>query len=121
IGEGQDCGRRAFRPRRQGRVHHRQRARQKAVSAKDRIGARFAELRASRRAGFIPFITAGDPDAETSYAILKQLPWAGADLIELGMPFSDPMADGPAIQAGSVRALKAGMTVKGTLSLVERF
>jgi tryptophan synthase alpha chain len=91
------------------------------VSAKDRIGVRFAELRASRRAGFIPFITAGDPDSETSYAILKQLPWAGADVIELGMPFSDPMADGPAIQAGSVRALKAGMTVKGTLSLVERF
>ena len=91
------------------------------MSAKDRIGARFAELRAGGRAGFIPFITAGDPDAETSYAMLKQLPRAGADLIELGMPFSDPMADGPAIQAASVRALKAGMTVKATLSLVERF
>ena len=86
-----------------------------------RIAARFAELRAQKRAGFIPFITAGDPDRETSFAILKQLPKAGADIIELGMPFSDPMADGPAIQAASVRALKAGMTVKGTLALVERF
>ena len=86
-----------------------------------RIAARFAELSAAKRAGFIPFITAGDPDQETSLAILKQLPQAGADLIELGMPFSDPMADGPAIQASSLRALKSGMTVKGTLSLVEGF
>ena len=86
-----------------------------------RIVSRFAELRAAKRAGFIPFITAGDPDTETSFAILKQLPQAGADIIELGMPFSDPMADGPAIQASSLRALKAGMTVKVTLALVERF
>ncbi len=86
-----------------------------------RIATRFAELRAQKRAGFIPFITAGDPDRETSLAILKQLPKAGADLIELGMPFSDPMADGPAIQASSVRALKAGMTVKATLRIVEEF
>jgi tryptophan synthase alpha chain len=91
------------------------------VTPKSRVAARFAELRAAKRAGFIPFITAGDPDRETSFAILKQLPQAGADIIELGMPFSDPMADGPAIQAASVRALKAGMTVKATLSLVERF
>jgi tryptophan synthase alpha chain len=86
-----------------------------------RIAARFAELRAAKRAGFVPFITAGDPDRETSFALLKQLPQAGADIIELGMPFSDPMADGPAIQASSLRALKSGMTVKATLSLVERF
>ena len=86
-----------------------------------RIAARFAQLRAQKRAGFIPFITAGDPDRETSYAIFRQLPQAGADIIELGMPFSDPMADGPAIQASSVRALKAGMTVKATLAMVERF
>ena len=86
-----------------------------------RIAARFAELRAQKRAGFIPFITAGDPDRETSFAILKQLPKMGADIIELGVPFSDPMADGPAIQAASQRALKAGMTVKSTLALVERF
>jgi len=91
------------------------------VTSGTRIAARFVELRAAKRAGFIPFITAGDPDTETSYAILKQLPHAGADIIELGMPFSDPMADGPAIQASSLRALKAGMTVKATLALVERF
>ncbi len=86
-----------------------------------RIGARFAELRAHRRAGFIPFVTAGDPDAEASFEILQGLPGHGADLIELGVPFSDPMADGPAIQASSLRALKSGMSVKGVLALVERF
>ena len=86
-----------------------------------RIAKRFAELRALNRAAFVPFITAGDPDAETSFAILEQLPQAGADLIELGVPFSDPMADGPAIQASSLRALNAGMTVRGTLDLVRRF
>jgi tryptophan synthase alpha subunit len=86
-----------------------------------RIAARFAELGALGRAGFIPFITAGDPDAESSFEILQKLAGVGADLIELGMPFSDPMADGPAVQAASMRALKAGMTLKGTLHLVERF
>jgi tryptophan synthase alpha chain len=86
-----------------------------------RIAKRFAELRAGGRAAFIPFITAGDPDTETSFAILEKLPEAGADIIELGMPFSDPMADGPAIQASSMRALKAGMSIKGTLALVKRF
>jgi len=86
-----------------------------------RIASRFAELNALGRAGFIPFITAGDPDTETSFEILEKLPGAGADLIELGVPFSDPMADGPAIQASSMRALKSGMSVKRTLSLVERF
>jgi tryptophan synthase alpha chain len=86
-----------------------------------RIAQRFQELRAANRAAFIPFITAGDPDAETSFAILEKLPSAGADIIEIGVPFSDPMADGPAIQASSVRALNAGMSVKGTLALVERF
>jgi tryptophan synthase alpha chain len=91
------------------------------VTAVNRITKRFAQLRAAGRAGFIPFVTAGDPDPETSFALLKQLPRAGADIIELGMPFSDPMADGPAIQASSLRALKAGMTLKRTLSLVERF
>jgi tryptophan synthase alpha chain len=86
-----------------------------------RIAARFAELRALGRAGFIPFITAGDPDVETSLAMLQRLPAAGADIIELGVPFSDPMADGPSIQASSTRALKAGMSVKKTLAMVERF
>jgi tryptophan synthase alpha chain len=86
-----------------------------------RIAQRFADLKRANRAAFIPFITAGDPDAETSFAILEQLPSAGADLIELGVPFSDPMADGPAIQASSLRALDAGMTVDGVLKLVRRF
>ena len=87
----------------------------------NRIARRFAALKAQGRAGLIPFITAGDPDPATSLALLKALPEAGADLIELGMPFSDPMADGPAIQAASQRALKGKMTLSGTLALVERF
>lgn len=86
-----------------------------------RIAQRFTELRAANRAAFVPFITAGDPDVDTSFAILEKLPSAGADIIELGVPFSDPMADGPAIQASSVRALNAGMSVKKTLAVVERF
>ena len=86
-----------------------------------RISRRFAELQRAGRAAFIPFITAGDPDGETSFGILERLPAAGADLIELGVPFSDPMADGPAIQASSLRALNAGMTVDGVLDLARRF
>lgn len=93
----------------------------KSAAVKSRIDTRFAELQALNRAAFIPFITAGDPDPETSFEILQHLPGAGADLIELGIPFSDPMADGPAIQASSVRALKSGMTLKTVLHLVERF
>jgi tryptophan synthase alpha chain len=86
-----------------------------------RIAARFAELKAQHRAGFVPFVTAGDPDFDTSLAILKALPGAGADVIELGMPFSDPMADGPAVQASSLRALKAGGNMNRTLELVREF
>ena len=86
-----------------------------------RIAARFEELRAQNRAAFIPFITAGDPNAETTFALLQELPAAGADLIELGVPFSDPMADGPAVQASSQRALKAGMTLAKVLDIVKRF
>jgi len=86
-----------------------------------RIDARFAELKAQARAGLVTFVTAGDPDHDMSLAILKGLPQAGADLVELGMPFSDPMADGPAIQASSLRALKAGATMKKTLALVRAF
>ncbi|MGB0747479.1 MAG: tryptophan synthase subunit alpha [Magnetospiraceae bacterium] len=86
-----------------------------------RITQRFAALKAEGRAGLVAFVTAGDPTAEVSAEILAGLPAAGADLIELGMPFSDPMADGPAIQASSQRALKAGMTLRGTLSLVAEF
>jgi tryptophan synthase alpha chain len=86
-----------------------------------RIAARFAQLKAQGRAAFVPFVTAGDPDFETSRAILQALPGAGADVIELGMPFSDPMADGPAVQASSLRALKAGATMARTLDLVRSF
>jgi tryptophan synthase alpha chain len=86
-----------------------------------RIERRFAVLAAAKRAGLITFVCAGDPDPATSAAILAGLPAAGADLIEIGMPFSDPMADGPAIQAGSLRALKAGMTLAGTLALARAF
>ena len=86
-----------------------------------RIAARFASLKAQGRAAFVPFITAGDPDFETSRAILEALPGAGADVIELGMPFTDPMADGPAVQASSLRALKAGATMARTLDLVRAF
>lgn len=83
-----------------------------------RIATRFAELKAQRRAGFVAFISAGDPDYETSLHILKGLPKAGADIIELGMPFTDPMAEGPAIQASYLRALKSGQTMAKTLAMV---
>jgi len=86
-----------------------------------RIARRFAALKGAGRGGLVTFVTAGDPDADTSLEIIKGLPAAGADLIEIGMPFSDPMADGPAIQASSLRALKAGMTLKKTLELVRKF
>ena len=86
-----------------------------------RIEARFAELRRAGRAGFVTFLTAGDPDLATSQALIDGLPAAGADLIEIGMPFTDPMADGPAIQAAGLRALKAGATLSRTLDMVRRF
>jgi tryptophan synthase alpha chain len=86
-----------------------------------RIDTRFAELKREGRAAFVTFLMAGDPDLETSLAIIKVLPQAGADIIEVGMPFTDPMADGPAIQASGLRALKAGTTLKKTLALVRDF
>jgi tryptophan synthase alpha chain len=86
-----------------------------------RIDARFAALRAEGRAALVTFLTAGDPDYATSLEIAKALPKAGADLIELGVPFTDPMADGPAIQAAGLRALNAGQTLKKTLELVREF
>lgn len=91
------------------------------MSGGTRIAKRFADLKAQNRAGLIAFVTAGDPDHETSAAILNALPGAGADMIELGLPFSDPMADGPAIQASSQRALKNGASVKRSLELVTEF
>ncbi|MFO1247802.1 MAG: tryptophan synthase subunit alpha [Alphaproteobacteria bacterium] len=86
-----------------------------------RLSETFARLKKEGRTAFVPFITAGDPDMETSLAILEKLPAAGADIIELGMPFTDPMADGPAVQASSVRALKAGATLAKVLKMVEKF
>jgi tryptophan synthase alpha chain len=86
-----------------------------------RIDQRFAQLQADGRAALVTFLTAGDPDPATSLAILHALPKAGADVIELGMPFTDPMADGPAIQLSSQRALKAGQTLKATLDMVSDF
>jgi len=86
-----------------------------------RIDRRFAALRAEGRAALVTFVMAGDPDYESSLAILKALPAAGADVIELGMPFTDPMADGPAIQAAGLRALASGQNMKRTLALVREF
>lgn len=86
-----------------------------------RIDARFAALQAEGRAAFVPYVMAGDPDAATALAILKGLPQAGADLIEVGFPFSDPMAEGPPIQRAAQRALAKGMTLKATLELIAAF
>ena len=86
-----------------------------------RIQARFAKLKAENRAALVTFVTASDPDRATSQAVLNGLPAAGADVIELGMPFTDPMADGPAIQLASQRALAAGGSLKVTLEMVEAF
>jgi tryptophan synthase alpha chain len=91
------------------------------TTAPSRIDRRFAQLRTDGRAALVTFVTAGDPDYATSLAILRGLPKAGADVIELGMPFSDPMADGPAVQAAGLRALHAGQTMKKTLKLVREF
>jgi len=86
-----------------------------------RIEKRFAALKAEGRAGLVTFLMAGDPDFETSLAITRALPVAGADVIELGVPFTDPMADGPAIQAAGQRALRSGQTLRRTLDLVRAF
>jgi tryptophan synthase alpha chain len=86
-----------------------------------RIAARFASLRAEGRGALIPFLEAFDPDLATSTAILRGMPEAGADLIEIGMPFTDPMADGPTIQLAGRRGLLAGATLAGTLGMVRSF
>src|SRR5262249_19851663 len=87
----------------------------------DRLSSSFARCRDEARAALVTFVTAGDPDHDTSLAILQELPAAGADIIELGMPFTDPMADGPAVQAAGLRALKGGETLRKTLELVRAF
>lgn len=86
-----------------------------------RIDARFAALKAQGRAGFIAYVMAGDPTRDQALEILRGLPAAGADIIELGFPFSDPMAEGPPIQRAALRGLKAGLTLKGTLDLARAF
>jgi tryptophan synthase alpha chain len=86
-----------------------------------RIDQRFAALKTEGRAALVTYLMAGDPDADTALAIVKALPSAGADVIELGMPFTDPMADGPAIQAAGLRALRAGQTMVKTLATVRAF
>jgi len=92
-----------------------------AANGDGRIERRFAYLKGEGRGGLVTFVTAGDPDEETALKIVMGLPAAGADLIELGMPFSDPMADGPSVQASSQRALKAGASLAKTLELVHNF
>jgi tryptophan synthase alpha chain len=86
-----------------------------------RIDVCFEKLKREGRSAFVTFLMAGDPDPETSLQIIKSLPKAGANIIEIGMPFTDPMADGPSIQAAGLRALNAGMTLKKTLELVRGF
>ncbi len=86
-----------------------------------RIDRRFAALKEEGRAALVTFVSAGDPDYDTSLKIIQGLPKAGADLIEMGMPFTDPMADGPAIQAGGLRALAGGQTMKKTLKMLKAF
>ena len=86
-----------------------------------RIDARFAELAREGRAGLVAYVMAGDPDPAASLEILRRLPGAGADIIELGLPFSDPVADGPSIQRSAIRALAGGMKISGALDLVRRF
>ena len=90
-------------------------------STSTRIDARFALCAAQGRAALVTFVMCGDPDIATSLAILKALPGAGADVLEIGMPFTDPMADGPTIQAAGLRALKAGATLRKTLQVVADF
>ena len=87
----------------------------------DRLATRFAACAAANRAALVTFVTAGDPDATTSVAVLRALVAGGADVVELGMPFTDPMADGPAIQAGNIRALAAGSTLAGVIGMVRDY
>src|SRR5690606_5052581 len=120
--DGPERGHRALplRARRQGRRERRQTPWDELLMT-SRISARFAACARENRPALVTFTMAGDPDLETSQAILDALPAAGADVIELGMPFSDPMADGPGIQMAGQRALKAGQTLRKTLAMVREF
>lgn len=92
-----------------------------AQNVETRLGKRFAKLAEEKRAGLVTYVMSGDPDLNTAQAILNGLPEAGADIIELGMAFSDPMADGPSIQAAAIRALDGGVTLRKTLDQVRAF
>src|SRR6202012_854446 len=116
--EGTDHPDESVRPRRQGHLHRGGASRGEAVT---RIATRFAALKREGRGALIPFVEAWDPDVDTSMALLRGMPAAGADLIEIGIPFTDPMADGPIIQAAGKRGLAAGMKVAGVLSMVRGF
>src|SRR5918999_2731865 len=104
-------------PRRQGRA---ERAEDPGGKVMSRIAETFARIRDDGRGGLVAYVTAGDPERTTSEQILLALAEGGADLIEVGVPFSDPVADGPVIQRATERALAAGMTLRGALDLVER-
>src|SRR5262249_42856104 len=117
--EGSLDGAQHVRPRRQGFGQRRRSSGRQAVTS--RIEKKFAALKAEGRAALVTFTMAGDPDYAASLAIAKALPKAGADVLEIGMPFTDPMADGPAIQAAGLRALGAGQTMIKTLDLVREF
>ena len=86
-----------------------------------RINEKFQQLKSDNKKALVTFVTAGDPDVEKSQSVLNNLPQSGADIIEIGMPFTDPMADGPAIQASSLRALENGMSLKGVLNMLRNF
>src|SRR5262249_44139010 len=115
--EGSSHGDQPVGPRRQGSRVSGSVPREQVVM-NTRIDSRFAAVKQEGRAALVTFTMAGDPDYDTSVAIAQALPRAGADLIELGMPFTDPMADGPSVQAAGVRALKSGQTMRKTLALV---
>src|SRR5579862_3409405 len=118
--EGSSHGGQSLRPRRQGFGFGRAASGKQSVMT-ERMDRRFAALKKEGRAALVTFTMAGDPDAATSLAIIQALPKSGADVVELGMPFTDPMADGPAIQAAGLRALHAGANMKKTLAIVRDF
>ncbi len=114
----------SLRPGRQGHLHGcrpRRNANPMSKTKSGRIEACFERLKQEKRAALITFISAGDPDYDNSLAVLKALPEAGADIVELGMPFTDPMADGPSVEAAGLRALKGGQTMKKTLAMAGEF
>src|SRR5690606_16518587 len=119
--EGPHHGGQPVRPWRQGHADRDAPPEPRGEPRMSRLQSRFEELQQENRAALVTFVTAGDPDYDASLAILKGLPAAGADVIELGMPFTDPMADGPAIQLANIRALGNGQNLRKTLAMVRAF